>query len=241
VQTTDTNITILPKADSDAVAIGKLYRKGVSYLIEAGQKLAAKKKSVPRGEWLPWIANNADALGFDSARTAQFLMRAGSKYEAGFVFDDTEALAISQTIWGHKAAKAPEIVGASHPHIAKVREQLEQAGDVETVTTSIDPAKKKQRIADAFVTGQPDEHHEEDGFPGGLDLSSEDNDGPLDRAWDQSDEHMRELFCERLGLVIAGAGNPIARSWEAATPGQRSEFVNSYYEAVAAVTEAYLR
>ncbi len=32
----------------------------------------------------------------------------------------------------------------SHPHVAKVREQLEKAGDVETVTTSIDTRGRKQ-------------------------------------------------------------------------------------------------
>jgi len=43
-------------------------------------------------------------------------------------------------------------VGMSHPHVAKVREKLQQAGDVETVTTSIDtkgrkqPAKKKRGV-----------------------------------------------------------------------------------------------
>ena len=42
-----------------------------------------------------------------------------------------------------------KMVDASHPHIAKVRTELEQVGDVETVTTSVDtrgrkqPAKKK--------------------------------------------------------------------------------------------------
>jgi DNA-binding Lrp family transcriptional regulator len=43
---------------------------------------------------------------------------------------------------------------ASHPHVAKVREQLEKKGDVETVTTSVDtkgrqqPAKKPQTKAE---------------------------------------------------------------------------------------------
>jgi DNA-binding Lrp family transcriptional regulator len=43
---------------------------------------------------------------------------------------------------------------ASHPHVAKVREQLEKKGDVETVTTSVDtkgrqqPAKKLQTKAE---------------------------------------------------------------------------------------------
>jgi hypothetical protein len=37
-----------------------------------------------------------------------------------------------------------KIVGRSHPHVAKVREELERAGDVETVTTSIDTKGRKQ-------------------------------------------------------------------------------------------------
>ena len=46
------------------------------------------------------------------------------------------------------------MVGASHPHIGKVRAELESTGDVETVTTSIDtkgrkqPIKKKRRDRD---------------------------------------------------------------------------------------------
>jgi DNA-binding Lrp family transcriptional regulator len=35
-------------------------------------------------------------------------------------------------------------VGVSHPHVAKVREELEASGDVETVTTSIDTKGRKQ-------------------------------------------------------------------------------------------------
>ena len=35
-------------------------------------------------------------------------------------------------------------VGASHPHVAKVRHEAEEAGDVETVTTSIDTKGRKQ-------------------------------------------------------------------------------------------------
>src|SRR5262249_58426680 len=50
---------ILPPQDSDANEIGDLYRKGkssmidsVRYLIEAGQRLTAKKNSLRHGEWL---------------------------------------------------------------------------------------------------------------------------------------------------------------------------------------------
>jgi hypothetical protein len=52
-------------------------------------------------------------------------------------------------------------VGVSHPHVAAVRAELEKAGDVETVTTSIDtkgrkqqahkPAKAKRRDVDDYV------------------------------------------------------------------------------------------
>ena len=37
-----------------------------------------------------------------------------------------------------------KMVGASHPHVAKVREQAEKTGDVETVTTSVDTKGRKQ-------------------------------------------------------------------------------------------------
>jgi hypothetical protein len=57
-----------------------------------------------------------------------------------------------------------KVVGVSHPHVAKIRAEMEKAGDVETVTTSIDskgrkqPAKKpkaKQPAANA-APGEPE-------------------------------------------------------------------------------------
>jgi DNA-binding Lrp family transcriptional regulator len=42
-------------------------------------------------------------------------------------------------------------VGVSHPHVAKVREELEASGDVETVTTSIDTKGRKQPAKKANV------------------------------------------------------------------------------------------
>jgi DNA-binding Lrp family transcriptional regulator len=44
-----------------------------------------------------------------------------------------------------------KMVGASHPHIGKVRAELESTGDVETVTTSIDTKGRKQPIKKANV------------------------------------------------------------------------------------------
>jgi DUF3102 family protein len=68
------------------IEIGELYRKGkvsmvdsVRYLIEAGQRLAAKKGSLRHGEWLQWLTKNADALGFESRFTAAKLIRAAAK------------------------------------------------------------------------------------------------------------------------------------------------------------------
>jgi hypothetical protein len=79
-------LEILAPQDGDAIQIGDLYRKGkssmmdsVRYLIEAGQRLGAKKDSLDHGQWLPWLEANADTLGFNSPRTAQLLMRGAEK------------------------------------------------------------------------------------------------------------------------------------------------------------------
>ena len=94
--------------DEEAIEIGDLYRRGrasfvdsVRCLIEAGHRLTAKKDKLPHGEWLPWLAANADALGFETPRTAQHLMVVASKYDAGVAFEQSEAVVISRLIWGH--------------------------------------------------------------------------------------------------------------------------------------------
>lgn len=99
---------LFSNADRDAVEIGDLYRKArssvadsVRYSIEAGHRLLAKKASLQRGEWLPWLEANADVLDFDTPRTAQRLMDVATEYDAGVAFDDQKAIEISRTIWGH--------------------------------------------------------------------------------------------------------------------------------------------
>ena len=94
--------------DEEAIEIGDLDRRGrasfvdsVRCLIEAGHRLTAKKNKSPHGEWLPWLAANADALGFEIPRTAQHLMVVASKYDAGVAFEQSEAVVISRLIWGH--------------------------------------------------------------------------------------------------------------------------------------------
>jgi len=59
------------KHDEAAVVIGDLYRKACVSLVDsannyiaAGRALIKKKAGLEHGAWLPWLAANADALGF---------------------------------------------------------------------------------------------------------------------------------------------------------------------------------
>lgn len=94
--------------DRDAIAIGKLYRngcasivEGVHRLLEAGQRLIAKKASLEHGEWLPWLDANADVLGFESRFTAAKLMAAAGKCVVDDTFTAKKATEISRAIWGN--------------------------------------------------------------------------------------------------------------------------------------------
>ncbi len=96
-----------------ALTIGILYRKArgsvvdsVRYLIEAGQLLTKEKESKPHGQWLPWLADNEDALGFGE-RTARLLMAAANRKLASDLTEG-EALQIGRTIWGHTPRKLPK-------------------------------------------------------------------------------------------------------------------------------------
>jgi len=74
----------------------------MKYVIEAGRKLIDKKDSLNHGEWLPWLKDNEDALGFKGERMAQRLMGVAKKYDASVVFTEGEASQISKSLWGHK-------------------------------------------------------------------------------------------------------------------------------------------
>src|SRR5262245_15081447 len=106
----------LPPQDNDAIEIGDLYRQGkssmvgsVRYLIEAGQRLIAKKGSLKHGAWLPWLEANADALGFDTPRTAQRLIGLAGNATPASYLDERAALRLSRQIWGHTGG--PRTVG----------------------------------------------------------------------------------------------------------------------------------
>jgi Protein of unknown function (DUF3102) len=98
--------------DKDAVAIGNLCSKArgsivdsVKCLIEAGQKLTKKKESLGHGEWLPWLKENKDALGFSTPQTAGRLMKVG-KLNVNAQFGETEAAQISRSVWGNTKPRA---------------------------------------------------------------------------------------------------------------------------------------
>jgi hypothetical protein len=109
VTAVDTSITTnIPAADADAAVIGNLYRIGkialvdsVKRFIEAGQKLIAKKDLLPHGQWLPWLRDNAEVLGFDTPRTAQRLISLAANATSASHLDEASALAISRQLWGH--------------------------------------------------------------------------------------------------------------------------------------------
>jgi phage N-6-adenine-methyltransferase len=101
-------VCLFPNKDQEAILIGDLYRKArgsmvdsVKYLVEAGQRLIAKKATLIHGEWLPWLAANAEALGFESRFTAAKLMKIAEKCAAGGTIDEVEAVRLNRLAWGH--------------------------------------------------------------------------------------------------------------------------------------------
>jgi phage N-6-adenine-methyltransferase len=103
-------VEILPR-DYDAIEIGGFYLKGktsmvnsLRYFVEAGRHLIDKKEMLPHGQWLPWLRANADALGFDTDRTAQRLMAAAKKFSNATLtsdLDDEQARLICREIMGN--------------------------------------------------------------------------------------------------------------------------------------------
>jgi hypothetical protein len=98
----------LTTIDRDAAEIAELYRQGkislvnsVQYFIGCGKRLQAKKDSLSHGEWLPWLADNAEVLKFDTARTAQRLMKLAANTTSNVAFDEASALAVSRQLWGN--------------------------------------------------------------------------------------------------------------------------------------------
>jgi ParB family chromosome partitioning protein len=110
-----------PAQDRDAVEIGDLFCRGnqsiidaARFHIECGKRLAAKKKELGHGSWLPWLKANANVLGFDDDRTARRLIAGWKSWRKRYQSDDAayralasdlndraQALQISRQIWDH--------------------------------------------------------------------------------------------------------------------------------------------
>lgn len=109
-------------ADHDAIEIGSLYREArtdqanaARRLIDTGRRLNAKKASLKHGEWLPWLAHNAEILDFETPRTAQRLLQLGiSKCDVNVAFTDEEAIEICRTIWGNNKHTAEDELLIEH-------------------------------------------------------------------------------------------------------------------------------
>lgn len=92
--------------------IGGLFRQAhathiesVRFLIECGQLLKAKKDSLNFREWLPWLEENREALGFGE-RTAQLLMKAAdSNPQLTSDLTPADVLRINRGIWGNSPEK----------------------------------------------------------------------------------------------------------------------------------------
>jgi DNA-binding Lrp family transcriptional regulator len=127
-----------------------------------------------------------------------------------------------------------KLTGASHPHVAKVRTELEQSGDVETVTTSVDtkgrkqPAKKKKRrTEDDFAKDIAAKRAKTQPEQGSPDLTEEAN--QLLTAVENLGNrlHGPETMAEikKAGVADDTHANPITVAWDAASDAQRQEFV----------------
>ena len=96
----------------DAAVIGLLYQKSrnslvesVEFALQCGQCLTAKKASLPHGGWLPWLADNAEVLGFGD-RTARRLLELAAIRSSTTTLDEAGALAISRKLWGNDSKKS---------------------------------------------------------------------------------------------------------------------------------------
>jgi ParB-like chromosome segregation protein Spo0J len=103
-----------------------------------------------------------------------------------------------------------KLTGVSHPHVAKVRTELEQTGDVETVSTSIDTRGRKQpakrrRTEDDFAK---DIAARQAAVPGTQAQPS----NPITAAWDEGSHAQRVEFVRHRAEHLeraAGAGSRV--------------------------------
>ena len=131
--------------------------ESMTYLVEAGNRLIAKKDSLARGEWLPWLETNAEVLGFESRRTASRLMAAALQWGVNAPFEENEALRLNRVVWGNekdtmnqpkesaldrakdfyrtnpaaKLADASKVTGVCQSTASVARKELRSVGEIE--------------------------------------------------------------------------------------------------------------
>jgi len=99
---------LLSPLNTEAYQINALFLRakgsmidGLKYYMECGIKLKAHKDSMPHGQWIPWLEENEEVLGFGE-RTAQLLLKAANRYpKLTSDLKGSEALKISQDLWGN--------------------------------------------------------------------------------------------------------------------------------------------
>ncbi len=92
--------------DKEAIQIGALFVKakgsmmdGLKYYIECGVKLKVIKDSLSHGQWLPWLKENEEILGFGIA-TAQRIIQVSNTALTRH-YSDLEATNFLRSIWGN--------------------------------------------------------------------------------------------------------------------------------------------
>lgn len=105
---------LLPN-DADALEIAGLYAHArntfvdsVAALLIVGARLIRKRDICEHGEWLPWLENNRDTLGF--GQRVAYKLIAGAEKNANLpsraTLEPPQALAISRQIWGNHNHRA---------------------------------------------------------------------------------------------------------------------------------------
>lgn len=94
-------------SDLTAASIGQLFRQAktthidsVRYLAECGRQLAMKREHLEHGDWMQWLKENEQELGF-SYKTAQRMLRIDEDRTLASNLSEEKALDISRSIWGH--------------------------------------------------------------------------------------------------------------------------------------------
>jgi Protein of unknown function (DUF3102) len=104
-------LVLVGGGDRDAARFAELYHKArssavdsVGYLIELGEGLKDKKKAVGHGNWLSWLEQNAETLGFGEWK-AQRLMLGAREIKANprltQDLTEDEAISLNRQIWGN--------------------------------------------------------------------------------------------------------------------------------------------